>query len=81
MSIPIETVKKEDNSASSSNVEGEGKMITGTDEEPEKEKAFDAVFNKSMIYKGGLWFGLITIASVAVIFFYNHTGDTFTALS
>lgn len=34
-----------------------------------------------MIYKGGLWFGLITIASVAVIFFYNHTGDTFTALS
>ena len=81
MSTPIEPVKKEDNSSPASDVEGEGKMLSGTGEEPEKEKAFDAVFNKSMIYKGGLWFGLITIASVAVIFFYNHTGDTFTALS
>lgn len=34
-----------------------------------------------MIYKGGLWLCLITIASVAVVFFYNHTGDTLKALS
>jgi uncharacterized protein (TIRG00374 family) len=47
----------------------------------EKTKAFDAVFNKNVIYKGCLWLGLITIASVAVIFFYNHTGDTVKALS
>jgi uncharacterized protein (TIRG00374 family) len=47
----------------------------------EKTKAFDAVFNKNVIYKGCLWLGLITIASIAVIFFYNHTGDTVKALS
>jgi uncharacterized protein (TIRG00374 family) len=47
----------------------------------EKTKAFDAVFNKNVIYKGCLWLGLITIASIAAIFFYNHTGDTVTALS
>ena len=46
-----------------------------------KTKAFDAVFNKNVIYKGCLWLGLITIASIAVIFFYNHTGDTVKALS
>ena len=46
-----------------------------------KTKAFDAVFNKNVIYKGCLWLGLITIASTAVIFFYNHTGDTVKALS
>jgi len=46
-----------------------------------KDKTFDTVFNKSMIYKGGLWLCLITIASVAVVFFYNHTGDTLKALS
>jgi uncharacterized protein (TIRG00374 family) len=47
----------------------------------EKLKAFDAVFNKNVIYKGSLWLGLITIASIAFIFFYNHTGDTVKALS
>jgi uncharacterized protein (TIRG00374 family) len=46
-----------------------------------KAKAFDDVFNKRVIYKGCLWFGLITIASVAVVFFYNHTGDTIKALT
>lgn len=46
-----------------------------------KDRTFDAVFNKGMIYKGGLWLCLITIASVAVVFFYNHTGDTLKALS
>lgn len=46
-----------------------------------KTKAFDAVFNKNVIYKGCLWLGLITIASIAAIFFYNRTGDTVKALS
>lgn len=47
----------------------------------QETKAFDTVFNKNVIYKGCLWLGLITIASIAVIFFYNHTGDTVKALS
>jgi len=46
-----------------------------------KAKAFDVVFNRKTIIKGCLWSGLITIASIAVIFFYNHTGDTLKALS
>jgi uncharacterized protein (TIRG00374 family) len=46
-----------------------------------KPTSFDTVFNKSVIYKGCLWLGLITIASIAVIFFYHHTGDTVKALS
>lgn len=37
-------------------------------------------FNKNIIYKGCLWFGLITIISIAFIFFYSHTGDTIHAL-
>ena len=47
----------------------------------EKERSFDTVFNKNIIYKGCLWLGLITISSIAVIFFYHHTDDTFKALS
>lgn len=46
-----------------------------------KEKPFDQVFKKNIIYKGCLWLCLITVASVAAIFFYSHTGDTFNALS
>jgi len=41
----------------------------------------DQVFKKNVIYKGCLWLGLITIISIAVIFFYNHTADTFNALT
>ncbi|HEY0175961.1 MAG TPA: lysylphosphatidylglycerol synthase transmembrane domain-containing protein [Pedobacter sp.] len=48
---------------------------------PEKDKNFDRIFNKSMIYKGCLWLGLITITSIAFVYFYNHTGDTFKALA
>lgn len=44
-------------------------------------KAFPTVFNKNVIYKGSLWLGLITIGSIAVVFFYNHTGNTIKALS
>lgn len=42
--------------------------------------ALNQVFQKNVIYKGCLWLGLITIISIAVIFFYNHTADTFKAL-
>ncbi|SEB09585.1 lysylphosphatidylglycerol synthase transmembrane domain-containing protein [Pedobacter hartonius] len=47
----------------------------------ENDNSFGSVFNKNVIYKGCLWLGLITIASVAVIFFYHHTGDTMMALT
>ncbi len=45
-----------------------------------RKATVNALFKKSVIYKGCLWLGLITIASIAFIFFYNHTGDTFGAL-
>ncbi|RWY47980.1 lysylphosphatidylglycerol synthase transmembrane domain-containing protein [Mucilaginibacter gilvus] len=38
------------------------------------------VFNKSVIIKGALWFALITVITIAGIFFYNNTGDTVKAL-
>src|SRR3954463_16313866 len=40
-----------------------------------------SVFNKKIIIKGSLWFALITIATIAGIFFYNNTGNTVKALS
>lgn len=39
------------------------------------------LFNKRVILKGSMWLGLLTIASVAAVFFYSHTGDTIKALS
>lgn len=39
------------------------------------------VFNQKMIFKGAMWLGLLTIASVAAVFFYSRTGDTLKALS
>jgi uncharacterized protein (TIRG00374 family) len=38
------------------------------------------VFNKNVIIKGALWFALITVITIAGIFFYNNTGDTVKAL-
>ena len=38
------------------------------------------IFKKSVIVKGALWFALITVLTIAVIFFYNNTGDTIKAL-
>jgi uncharacterized protein (TIRG00374 family) len=48
----------------------------GTDE----KKVNKDIFNKNVIIKGSLWFALITILTIAVIFFYNNTGDTIKAL-
>ena len=47
----------------------------------EGEQAVEAVFNKKLIIKGSLWFALITICTIAGIFFYNNTGNTLKALS
>ncbi|RYU90833.1 flippase-like domain-containing protein [Mucilaginibacter terrigena] len=48
--------------------------------ETEKQEAKN-VFNKKVIIKGAFWFALITVATIAVVFFYNNTGDTVKALS
>ncbi|MEB0263175.1 MULTISPECIES: lysylphosphatidylglycerol synthase transmembrane domain-containing protein [unclassified Mucilaginibacter] len=48
--------------------------------EPEKQDA-KSVFNRKVIIKGAFWFALITVATIAVVFFYNNTGDTLKALS
>ncbi|SFO02598.1 hypothetical protein SAMN05428949_4173 [Chitinophaga sp. YR627] len=45
------------------------------------ENSNKQLFNKSVILKGAMWLGLLTIASGAVVFFYSHTGDTIIALS
>ncbi len=47
------------------------------DKEPEKK----SVFNKKLIIRGSLWFALITVITIAGIFFYNNTGDALKALS
>lgn len=46
-----------------------------------EEKNFRRVFNKRVIIKGSMWLGLLTIISVAAVFFYAHTDDTIKALS
>ncbi|MBC7889360.1 MAG: flippase-like domain-containing protein [Ferruginibacter sp.] len=43
-------------------------------------KQLQPYFNKEFIIKHTLWFALISIATIAGIFFYNNTGDTFNAL-
>ena len=39
------------------------------------------VFNKDIIIKGAFWFALITVITIAAIFFYTNTGETIKALS
>ncbi|TFF38846.1 lysylphosphatidylglycerol synthase transmembrane domain-containing protein [Mucilaginibacter psychrotolerans] len=53
-----------------------------TDQEAIKEdkQEINKVFNKNVIIKGALWFALITVITIAGIFFYNNTGDTVKAL-
>jgi uncharacterized protein (TIRG00374 family) len=39
------------------------------------------VFNKNIIIKGVFWFALITVITIAGIFFYTNTGNTLNALT
>ncbi|MDB5288346.1 MAG: hypothetical protein JWR05_3295 [Mucilaginibacter sp.] len=39
------------------------------------------VFNKSIIINGAFWFALITVITIAGIFFYTNTGSTLNALT
>ena len=49
--------------------------------EAEKKQALTTVFNKKLIIKGTLWFALITVITIAVLFFYTNTGTAFAAMS
>jgi uncharacterized protein (TIRG00374 family) len=49
--------------------------------ETEGKQEVQSVFNKKLIIKGSLWFALITVLTIAGIFFYNNTGETIKALS
>jgi uncharacterized protein (TIRG00374 family) len=58
-------------------------MLTSTQEkkiETEGKEEVQSVFNKKLIIKGSLWFALITVLTIAGIFFYNNTGETIEAL-
>jgi uncharacterized protein (TIRG00374 family) len=46
-----------------------------------KQPGIPAAFNKKLIIKGSLWLALITVLTIAGIFFYNNTGQTIQALS
>jgi uncharacterized protein (TIRG00374 family) len=47
---------------------------------PEKQEV-QKVFNKDVIIKGVFWFALITVVTIAGVFFYSNTGNTVKALS
>ncbi|RVU00425.1 flippase-like domain-containing protein [Mucilaginibacter limnophilus] len=47
----------------------------------ENKKDVKAIFDRKTIIKGAFWFALITVITIAGIFFYNNTGDTIKALS
>jgi uncharacterized protein (TIRG00374 family) len=46
----------------------------------EEKQEVQKVFNKKLIIKGALWFALITVVTIAGIFFYTNTGNTVKAL-
>ena len=50
-------------------------------EEVKEEKQVQPVFNKKVIMQGSLWFALITVAAIAGVFFFTHTGSAVKALS
>ncbi len=45
------------------------------------QKNINTVFKKDLIIKGSIWFALITIITIAAIFFYNNTGNAIQALT
>lgn len=44
------------------------------------QKDINTVFKKNLIIKGTIWFALITIITIAAIFFYNNSGNAIQAL-
>jgi uncharacterized protein (TIRG00374 family) len=57
-------------------------MTPPTQTAPVQQEKQDAkmVFNKAIIIKGAFWFALITVITIAGIFFYTNTGNTLNAL-
>ncbi|WP_374951303.1 YbhN family protein [Mucilaginibacter sp.] len=57
-------------------------MASSTQEAIAQDKQeVQTVFNKNIIIKGAFWFALITVITIAGIFFYTNTGNTVKALS
>lgn len=56
-------------------------MLTEKQIIKEGKQEVKSFYNKKLIIKGSLWFALITIATIAAIFFYNNTELTFKALT
>lgn len=57
------------------------KPATATLKKTDKIRAFNLVFDRRTLIKGGLWTLLISIGSVAAVFFFNHSEDTYRAIS
>lgn len=57
--------------------------MTTTEQEviKEEKQEVNKVFNKAIIIKGIIWFALITVITIAGIFFFTNTGKTLNALT
>lgn len=55
--------------------------MTEQDVIKEEKQEVNKVFNKGIIIKGMVWFALITVITIAGIFFYTNTGNTLNALT
>ena len=59
---------------------GENKKSVLEDNFNTNDKDVNNVFKKGIIIKGTIWFVLITILTIAAIFFFNNTGNAIRAL-
>src|SRR4051812_12164095 len=53
--------------------------FTGTERSDKND--INTFFKRDIIIKGSVWFSLITIITIAAIFFYNNTGNAIQALN
>lgn len=58
----------------------EDKQAEALQAEATEGKKINSVFKRDLIIKGSLWFALITIATIAAIFFFTNTGNAIQAL-
>ncbi|QES88588.1 lysylphosphatidylglycerol synthase transmembrane domain-containing protein [Rhizosphaericola mali] len=56
-------------------------MATSQFPSNEVENTSKELFKKSLLIKGVIWLALVTIASVAILFFYSHSFESIRALS
>lgn len=56
-------------------------MISEKESIKEDRKEVESIFNRKVIIQGSLWFALFTVAAIAGVFFFTHTGSTVKALT